>query len=334
MERRVLVRNPVSGNQKRSVQAAGMARDRGFEIRNTEEEGDDIRLAREAAADGADVIVACGGDGTLNGVVRGVDRAGRLGEVTLGVVPAGTGNGFADNVGIRDVPQAFDVLEHGETRRLDVGMVDDPRDGDDAVDGGGSTQTDGTDDDPFADGPRPFLNSCVCGLTAEASAETEPELKKRVGVLAYVLTTLQQTREFDGVELDIRAGPEGDPLWSGEAAVLLAGNARRFPGQQAAMEDGNLDVLVVEHAPAIDYLANGAIERLLGGDTPYLTRLTVPSLVVDATEPRQFSLDGEMVERQRVEISTRERAMTFTVGEEYEPNPTFEEDDSDGVLGP
>ena len=339
MERRVLVRNPKSGNQKRSVQAAGMARDRGFEVHNTEEAGDDIRLAREAAADGADVIVACGGDGTLNGVVRGVDQAGRLGEVTLGVVPAGTGNNFAGNVGIRDVPQAFDVLEDGEIRRLDVGMVDDPSDGDDAVDDAATEDHSApsnertAEEDALADGPRPFLNSCVCGLTAEASAETEPELKQRVGVLAYVLTTLQETRDFDGVELDIRAGPEGDPIWSGEAAVLLAGNARRFPGQQANVEDGKLDVLVVEHAPAIDYLANGAVERLLGGETPYLTRLTVPSLVVDAGEARQFSLDGEMVERRRVEISTRERAMAFAVGEEYEPNPTFEGDDSGGMFG-
>lgn len=335
MKRRVLVRNPASGDQKRSVQAAEIARERGYEVRSTEEEGDEVTLAREAAADGAELIAACGGDGTLNGVVRGVHRAGRLGDLTLGVVPAGTGNGFADNVGIRGVQHAFDVLEDGETRRLDVGVVDAPRNGNDAADGdSGSAPADqlGEDDD-LADGPRPFLNSCVCGLTAEASAKTESALKKRVGALAYVLTTLQHTRDFDGMELDIRVGPERDPIWSGKAVVLLAGNARRFPGQQANLEDGKLDVLVIEHAPAIDYLANGAVDRLLRGDTPYLTRLTVPSLVVDATEPRQFSLDGEMIERERLEVGTQERAMAFKVGEAYEPNPVFERGKSGGAIG-
>lgn len=317
MGRRVVVRNPASGDQKRSQRAVELARDRGYEVRDTSEKGEDIAIAREVAADGAEMVVACGGDGTLNGVVRGVHDAGKLGEVTLGVVPAGTGNDFADNVGIRDIAHAFDVLEAGETRRLDVGMVESPRGDHDAPNG-----TDAADD-PTS---RPFVNSCVCGLTAEASARTEPSMKKRLGILAYVLTTLQTTRDFEGLELDVRAGPERDPVWSGDAEVLLAGNARHFPGRQANMEDGNLDVVIVERAPAIDYLTNGAANRLLKQDASYLTRLTVPSLAVTAAEPRQFSLDGEMIERKTLDIRVRERAMAFKVGEEYEPNPTFEGD--------
>ncbi len=298
------------------MQAAALAEERGYEIRNTSESGDEVALAREAAESGADRVVACGGDGTLNGVVRGVQEASRLDDVTLGVVPAGTGNGFADNVGIRGVEHAFEVLDGGEVRRLDLGVVESLGDGPDTP-GNSVLSPEGTTG-------RPFLNSCVCGLTAEASARTESELKKRVGTLAYVLTTLQHTRDFEGLKLDIRAGPEADPVWSGEALVLLVGNARRFPGRQADMEDGKLDLLVVERAPAIDYLASGAVDRFFRGGDSRLTRLTVPSVLVDATEPRQFSLDGEMVEHDRLSIETRERAISFAVGESYEPHPTFE----------
>ncbi|WP_277555076.1 diacylglycerol/lipid kinase family protein [Halobaculum limi] len=307
---RVLVRNPNSGDRKRSVRAADIARDRGYDVRDSTRRGETYDLAREAAAEGAALVAACGGDGTLNEVVRGVDDAGRLDETEVGVVPAGTGNDFADNVGIRGVEHAFEVLDHGESRRIDLGSVDLPA----------GTTTDHDDPTP----PRPFLNSCVGGLTAESSARTNPESKRRLGVLAYVVSTLAHTRDFQGLELDVRAGPERDPVWEGTAAMLLVGNGRRFPGEerrQADMEDGRLNVVVVEDAPTYDYLARGALDKLLRRGASHLTRLKVPSLVVDASRPRQFSLDGELVERRHVEFACRPGAMRFRVGDDYDPHP-------------
>jgi diacylglycerol kinase family enzyme len=112
--------------------------------------------------------VAAGGDGTVNEVVRGVVRATALDRVTVGIVLGGTGNDFAGNVGITGIEQAFEVLDRGERRRVDFGVDDD----------------------------RPFRNSC-CGLTAEASAETDPGQKERFGTVAYVLNTLRTLSEFD-----------------------------------------------------------------------------------------------------------------------------------------
>ena len=285
-------------------------------------------MAREAAAEGADAVVACGGDGTVNGVVRGVLDAGRLEEVTLGVVPAGTGNDFAENIGIADVEAGFDAVERGRTRRLDVGTVDPLPPGERGEGSAGDDRAEGAGQSGGDDGRRPFVNSCVGGLTAEASARTESSLKRRLGVLAYVLATLQHTRQFEGLELEIRAGPQRDPVWAGEAAMLLVGNARSLPGQPADPEDGELDVVVVEHAPRIDVLAAGAVDRLFGGETPYLSRFRTPSLAVESTEPRQFSLDGEMIDRRRIGIETMERAAEFAVGEGYERPP---ERDSNGA---
>ncbi|SFK80311.1 lipid kinase, YegS/Rv2252/BmrU family [Halogranum rubrum] len=303
---RVLVRNPHSGDRRQSVRAKELATRRGFDVRDSTAPGNTLTLAREAAEAGAVLVVACGGDGTLNEVVRGVDEADCLDETCLGVVPAGTGNDFADNVGITGVEQAFDVIESGRERRLDVGMV----------------QT--ANGDETTDPTRPFLNSCVCGLTAEASARTNPDLKKRLGIVAYVLSTMQHTRQFEGLQLDVRAGPNRDPVWQGEAVMLLVGNGRRFPGEQqrqANIEDGLLNVVIIERVPTIDYLSKGAADRLLGRDGTHLTRVKVPNLVVDASKPRQFSLDGEMVERRHLEASSRQGAMRFLVGPTYTPVP-------------
>lgn len=306
---RALIRNPNSGNRARSRRAAAIAERRGYEVYESAARNETVDLAREVAPE-TDLLAACGGDGTLNEVVRGVDEADALDDTVLGVVPAGTGNDFADNIGVRSVKHAFDVLDGGEERRLDLGVADAPG------------EVAETPDDPSP--PRPFLNSCICGLTAEASAKTSPRLKKRLGVLAYVMATLQHTRSFEGLRLDVRAGPDRDRVWTGEAVMLLIGNARRFPGEerrQANVEDGRLNVVIIENRPALNYLTVGAADRLLRRGGSHLTRVTVPELVVDANEPRQFSLDGEMIQRRHLEVRSRPRAMRFKVGDAYDPYP-------------
>ena len=310
MTDRILVLNPRSGDGKRSARARALAEDHGFDVRESRGAGETLELAREAAREGPSVVAAAGGDGTLNEVVRGVDAEGRLDGTTLGVVPCGTGNDFADNVGVRGVEHAFDVLAEGRRRRLDLGSARWPDD---------------ASAESLTGAPaRPFLNSCVCGLTAEASARTTREAKRRLGVLAYVLSTLQRTRTFEGLQLDVRAGPRNDPVWTGEALMLLVGNGRRFPGErmrQANMEDGLLNVVVVRNRPALNYLTEGAADRLLRRGASHLTRLKVDHLEVDAGVPRQFSLDGEFVEGRHLRADARPGAMRFAVGEGYDPSP-------------
>ena len=299
---RVLVRNPNSGDRETSRRAKRLATDRGWEVRDSTGPGGTHDLAAAAAADeDVTAVAACGGDGTLNEVVRGVDDAGALDRVELGVVPAGTGNDFADNLGIRGLKAAFDVLESGDSRRLDLGVA------------------------TVAGDERVFVNSCVGGLTAEASAKTTPERKRRLGPLAYVLSTLAESRRFGGLQLDVRAGPRGDRLWRGEAVMLLVGNGRRFPGErgkQANMEDGLLNAVIFERAPTIDYLASGAADRLLRRDAGYLTRVKVPRLDVTHTgDPARFSLDGEMLRTNELTLRARAGAMRFRVGPRYDPDP-------------
>lgn len=293
---RIVVRNPKSGDRKRTKRARKIATNRGWEVLDSKCANHTVELAAEAAKQ-ADTVVACGGDGTLNNAVTGVQEAGRLDAVSLGILPAGTGNDFADNIGINGIEHAFEIIEHGERRQLDLGMVN----------------------------GRPFLNSCVGGLTAEASAQTSPGLKRRLGVLAYVLTTLSVARDFEALRLWVSIGPDRNPAWAGKALLLLVGNGRRFPGEQmrqANMEDGLVNVVIIEDAPALDYLATGAADRLLRRQASHITRVKTSHLhVTHEGEPVQFSLDGEMIETNELSIDSRRGAMQFFVSDDYDPSP-------------
>jgi len=296
----VVVLNPVSGTGEHREEVLDRSRERGYEVRETEGESDAIDIARAAAEDGASLVAAAGGDGTLNEVVRGLDEADALEAVTVGVVPCGTGNDFAGNLGVTGIEQAFEVLEGGERRRIDLGMA----------------------------GDRPFVNSCICGLTAEASARTTSDQKSRMGTVAYVLETLGTLSGHEGVSLSVDAfeADRETPLWSGRTALLLVGNGRQFPpgGQaQADMEDGLLDITFVEDGDTADLLSAAALEQFLGRDTERTVRRRAPALRIEVLddEPTAFSLDGEIVHHRRLSVRTRPGALSFVVGDGYDPSP-------------
>lgn len=290
-----------------------LARDHGFEIRETERAGDAVRLAQSAAAEGADLIAACGGDGTVNEVVHGLYRAEAFGDATVGVIPGGTGNNFAGNIGVEGIDHAFEVMETGERRRVDLGTAAAGGEGDERV----------------------FVNSCVAGFTAEASADTTSELKGRWGTVAYVLTTLRTIADFEGMRLHVETDDAFAQSWTGDAVSVLIGNGRRFPAEgrtQADMEDGLLDVTIVEERPTIDLVGEAAAQRLFGGETENIRRLKTPSvdLTVIADEPVRFSLDGEMIEASELSVGTVAGAFELCVGEAYDPDPDADDDTQAG----
>lgn len=296
---RILVLNPVSGNGDHRERVRKLAEENGFTVLETQASGDAVAFGHLAAKAGADLVAAAGGDGTLNAVASGLDAADALDDVTFGVVPTGTGNNFAGNIGVESVELAFELFERGERRRIDVGT------GDGCL----------------------FLNSAIAGLTADASASTTPELKDRFGVLAYVVCGLRAITDFEGLPLAVEAtGPEGAETWSGDAAMVLVGNARRFPAKgrsQADCEDGLLEATIVEHVPPTNLLEEAAVHRLFGEETEHLTRLRASELRVDVRrdEPVGFSFDGEVESYESLTLGTRPEALELCVGENYEPTP-------------
>ena len=285
--------NPVSGTGDHAEYVTRLLRGRGFEVDHTEGEGDALALAREAGAAGVSELAVCGGDGTINEVLRGLDAADHLADVTLSVIPAGTANILARTVGVEGVEEAVDIADTGEVATVDVGMA----------------------------GDEPFLVSCIAGFPAEASVATSSELKSRFGTLAFLLTGVQQALSFDG--LDVRLETEAE-TWEGEAICLLVGNARRFveEGGQADMADGLFDVAVVERMPAGDLVSEAVRHRVLGQGTEGVTHIQAAQITVTGRDgPITFSRDGEVSTHETVTMAIRPRELNLRVGSDYEPTP-------------
>jgi len=300
MPETVIITNPESGTGDHVEAVRNRADVLGYEYETTGRAGEAVLLARNAAASGASTIVAAGGDGTVNEVVHGIDRADAFDSVTLGLIPVGTGNNFAKQIGITDLDHAFDVIEDGERRRIDLGTAD----------------------------GHLFVNSAIAGLTANSSGETTPEMKNRLGVLSYVITTLQTMSNFDGIRLtvDTYEGESESPSWSGEAILVLVGNGRRFrtgDKTQANMEDGLLEIAIVEKAPTSDLMGAAFVEQLLGGESSEIVRNRAPAMTVRSHDPEaiRFSLDGEMVQEREFSLGVRPKTLSLAVGETYDPDP-------------
>lgn len=295
---RVLVANPTSGTEDHIDMVTSLAAEHGFAVRETTEAGEAVRLAATAARNGASFVAAAGGDGTLNEVVAGLYEADALSSVTFGVVPAGTGNNFASNIGVEGIEQSFQILANGQRRTIDVGLAND----------------------------RVFINSCVGGITADASAATTAESKRNLGVTAYVINTVKQAVSYDGLSVTVETDEDRTRAWSGDATFVLVGNGRRFPAEgrtQADMEDGLFEVTIIEDGPAPGLVGQAAMERLLGRSGNDIHRLRTPALTVTSTDETSvnFSLDGEMQSSHRTDIQTLPGALTVPVGAGYDPDP-------------
>jgi YegS/Rv2252/BmrU family lipid kinase len=193
-------------------------------VRDTAGPGDARLLARAAAVEGANVVVVCGGDGTVNEAVNGL--AGT--QTALGVIPSGTANVWAREVGITgDAAAALGLLDAGRQVRVDTGVL---QIGDEAE--------------------RHFLLMCSAGLDADVVQEVEahPRLKHRLGRGAFGWPGLRALVSRSDVETSIRVdGVESTtPL-----LMALAGNTRlygsvmRLAGE-ALMDDGLLDLVTFE----------------------------------------------------------------------------------------
>ncbi|WP_435360528.1 diacylglycerol/lipid kinase family protein [Haloarchaeobius sp. DFWS5] len=294
--RRAIV-NPVSGTGDHGEYVTRLLRARGFEVVETTGPEDAVRLGREAGEDDVSQLAVCGGDGTINEVLRGLHEANHLSEVVLSVIPVGTANILATNIGVETLQEGVEVADTGEKRQVDVGMA----------------------------GDEPFIVSCIAGLPADASVAATSDLKKRFGTLAFLVTGVQEALEFDGLRIRLDAQGDTDAeTWEGEAMCLLVGNARKFveQGGQGDMEDGLFDVAIVEQMPTSSLVTEAVSHRLLGRETPGVTHIQANEIRVAGQEgPIRFSRDGELGEYETLAFSILPKGLTLRVGEGYEPSP-------------
>lgn len=185
-------------------------------------------LAREAVEAGFPRVVAAGGDGTVYEVLNGMaDADGGLDRAALGVLPLGTANVLAHELGMpMDLERAWAALRTAESRRVDAGWAE-------FRDGEGRRVT------------RHFAVVAGAGLDARAVERVDGRLKKRLGKLAYVVAAIEAWRRFpDRVRTTVGGRTfEGRVVLAGNGR-LYAGNLEVFPG--GALDSGRLRVVGVD----------------------------------------------------------------------------------------
>jgi diacylglycerol kinase (ATP) len=293
-----LIMNPASGSET-AIDHLPMMNERlrgrggALDIVITMTEGDAARAGREAVLDGYDRLFVAGGDGTLNEVLNGVAGVdGGLAAVTFGVIPLGTGNDFATALGLPEDPEAaLGALLDGEPAAVDVGRMND----------------------------RYFLNISAGGFIAEVSEAVNPQLKTVMGKLAYLVGGAQVLLGYDPVGTHVTpgsAGPGGTrAVGPGATAPALPAelglyafavcNSRLIGGGRliapyAVVDDGWLDVCLIEAMPTIDFLT--LLRRVSGGDHVEDERVTyfqARELELTFDRPIKVNTDGEVLEAGR-----------------------------------
>src|ERR687894_3032789 len=263
--------------------------------------------AVEAAREWRDgLLIVAGGDGTINDAVNGLGRAGFPEDVTLGILPAGTGNDLAATLEIpNDADLAEDVIRQNRVRTLDVARV----------------KSEGV-------GERFFINVATGGLGAEISDANEGEFKKRWGKLSYLRASLEVAKDFDVRELDLSLDGE---LRKVRAVNMVVGNCRYAGGgwlaaPKANPEDGLLDVVIIETLGVADLLqlAPASLMRnsYLDKDGVFLAR--AKEIRVETQPPGlEFTTDGEVIGDEPAEFSVVPHALKVIVGPGYVPDPVL-----------
>lgn len=232
--------------------------------------------ARQAVKDGADLVLACGGDGTVTATAAGLAGTG----IPLAVIPFGTGNLLARNLDLPiDLGEALAVALTGRDRELDVGSAN------------GSL----------------FLTMAGLGLDAKMLAGASEPVKKRFGWAAYVLSALRHLRDRP-MRITLRA--DGDPPLRRRASGVIAGNVGALQGglpllPDAEPDDGRLDVVVLTARGFGGWLrvaAQVALRR--PGGTDRVLRRTFRELRVETDRAHLWQLDGEVMGRTRQLVIT------------------------------
>ncbi len=259
-----IVLNPVA-DEEVAQRLVAAVEDRGLEVTWLETTPDDPGRgqAEAALAAGAELVIACGGDGTVRACVEALAGS----DAALAVIPAGTGNLLARNLGIPDdTKEALEIALGSGRRTLDVGICNGER----------------------------FAIMGGVGLDAAIMHDTGREMKQRFGVAAYVLTTLRHLRD-ERFPSHVRA--DGELVHLGPTTTVLVGNLGQiqagldiFP--DSSPTDGALDGLVARPRTLREWLAAGWA-LIWGTETEPVQRFSGREVVIDLVRPTPYELDGE-----------------------------------------
>ncbi len=260
-----------------------------FDLVETTGPGDAVRLAREACDAGYTTIVVVGGDGTIHEAVNGIQQAGAgPDDVTLGIVPAGSGNDFIKMLDLvpNDLARACERIARGRTQVVDIGCLKTLITQDGAHSAVGTTQ------------PRYFVNALGIGFDALVALETY-KITWLTGLPLYLVAVIRALAlHYDTPHMDI--GLDGRRI--SQATTLVAiGNGRCQAGgfwltPDAEVDDGQFDLAIARR------LSRFGILRLLPEamqgthvDKEPVTMARARRVTIRTASPLPVQADGEIL---------------------------------------
>ena len=294
-----IVLNPAAGAtdfHRHLSQAVEYLEECGWQVdqQKTRSRGDGIDLAREAADAGYDVVIAVGGDGTINEVVNGLAGS----QTAMGIIPAGTGNVYAADVGIpiwsplrpMAVREAAKIIQGGQRCAIDLGRV------------------------KFSNGQqRYFFMWCGVGLDAAVTNEVTSDQTRRLGFVAWVMAGVMVAINYLGHSSHVTVDKRRERMRMLSAIISngqLYGRVLRF-APQAKMDDGLLDLTVFEGYGILSTIRHLAI-LLLGQNArdPTVHQYVGQSISIKTRRPLPVHVDAEPMGTTPVQIEVVPQALT------------------------
>ncbi|WP_366248997.1 diacylglycerol kinase [Terribacillus aidingensis] len=272
MKRARIIYNPTSGKEafrRELPDVLEIFEKAGYETsaHATTCEGDATAAARLAVERGYDLVVACGGDGTVNEVVSGL--AEQPNRPKLGIIPVGTTNDLARALYIpRNIKRAAEIIVEGKTRRLDIGKVNDHY----------------------------FMNIAGGGKLTELTYDVPSKTKTMLGQMAYYLKGIEMLPSLRPIKVEI----EYDGKWfEDEIMLFLVSNTNSVGGFEklapdALLDDGLFDLVILRKTNIAEFIriASLAIRGAhLDHDLIFYTRAN--RIKVKPADKMQLNIDGE-----------------------------------------
>jgi diacylglycerol kinase (ATP) len=288
----VVILNPQAGSVRERTKITKRIRHLpDVELLQTARKGDATRFARAALRQGREMVVAAGGDGTLNEIVNGIGANGS--RVRLGLIPLGTGNDFARTLGLpTDLDEAIAVVAAGHTRAVDLVRV-------------------------TSDRVRYFVNVSAGGFSGLVNEKLTPKMKKTWGPLAYLRSAVAALPQLRAYRTKVSLG-KGKLLSLSLYNVVIA-NGRYVAGgrliaPKASITDGLLDIILIKERTAAELAllaAQVALGKHLSSDAIVFRRAA--KVTVNSKPGMWFNVDGELVGNQPASFEVLPRALQFVV---------------------